>query len=495
MNLLRHVYRDSLSLLADMHQLTTAHNFWRLGRADEEAVFYLTFESRPAERGNYIIAAGVGTLLEHLEALRFDEEDVEFLRSLKGNNGQALLDPRFVVLLGSSTFGCSIDAVPEGTVVFANEPVVRVRGPIVQCLLLEAVVLAIVGHQSAVATKACRICTAAQGQPVLEFRLQSSGGIDGALAASRAAHIGGCSATSNVLAGKMLGIPVRGSHGPHWVQSFEREAEAFNAFGQAMPNNCVLQIDMSNVDTGLEAAIVTGRQLREQGFEMVGVRIESRAVAEHGQHIRRTLDRAGLADVLLLADVDGDEEQVAALRQQDAGVSMWAVGDGFVATDRRIVGTPVYRLAAFRPRGEAWQTRALVWPGHRAVIPGIPQIRRYMDRDRFLGDVIHDERSSLPESLVGIDEDDHLQKWLAPDDAMSEDLLVPMMREGRAAYKTPVIGALRKRTFDQMAALPRGAKRLVHPWTYPVSIEATLFDLRLRLIQEARGATASSPEG
>src|ERR1044072_519885 len=231
-----------LALLTDLYQLTMADGYWKLGRADQQAVFHLFFR-KPPFQGGYAIAVGLSPSLDYLEAFRFEPSDIEYLATLTGNDGANLFERDFLDYLAGLRLTCEVDAMPEGTVVFGQEPLVRVRGSMLQCQILETPLLNIVNFQTLIATKASRICAAARGEPVIEFGLRRAQGIDGGLAASRAAYIGGCSATSNLLAGKLFGIPVRGTHAHSWVMSFDSELEAFEGYAEVMPNNCVFLVD------------------------------------------------------------------------------------------------------------------------------------------------------------------------------------------------------------------------------------------------------------
>ena len=239
-------YAGSLALLTDLYQLTMAEAYLRHGSADHEAVFHLYFR-KPPFGGGYTVAAGLGTALAWLQSIRFDASDRDYLAGLRGNDGGPLFSADFLDWLGAMRLGVDVDAVPEGTIVYPNEPLLRVRGPLAQCQLLETALLTLLNFQTLIATKAARACHAAGDMDVLEFGLRRAQGIDGGLSASRAAYIGGCAATSNVLAGKMLGIPVRGTHAHSWVMSFDDEREAFAAYAAAMPNNATFQIGRAHV--------------------------------------------------------------------------------------------------------------------------------------------------------------------------------------------------------------------------------------------------------
>jgi nicotinate phosphoribosyltransferase len=271
---LQSLYRAPLALLTDLYQLTMAYGYWKLGKSEQQVVFHLFFR-RPPFNGGYAIAAGLAQALDYVEAFHFDPSDVAYLETLTGNDGAPLFEPEFLRYLADLRLTCNIEAMAEGTVAFGQEPLVRVRGPMLQCQLLETALLNLINFQTLIATKASRICAAARGEPVIEFGLRRAQGIDGGLSASRAAFIGGCTATSNVLAGKLYGIPVRGTHAHSWVMSFDSESEAFEGYAQVLPNNCVFLVDTYDTLAGVRRAIVVGKQLRDRGHKLVGIRLDS----------------------------------------------------------------------------------------------------------------------------------------------------------------------------------------------------------------------------
>ncbi|HEY0369484.1 MAG TPA: nicotinate phosphoribosyltransferase, partial [Chthoniobacterales bacterium] len=234
--------RRCSALLTDLYQLTMAYGYWKSGHTEKEAVFHLFFRTAPFRSG-FTIACGLSDAIEYLRTFRFVADELDYLSTLRGNDGQPLFAREFLDYLRELRWSCDVDAIPEGTVVFANEPLLRVQGPLLQCQLVETALLNLLNFHTLVATKAARVCLAAGGDPVLEFGLRRAQGTDGALAASRAAYIGGCAATSNVLAAQAFGIPVRGTHAHSWVMSFDSEEESFRAYADAMPNNCVFLVD------------------------------------------------------------------------------------------------------------------------------------------------------------------------------------------------------------------------------------------------------------
>ena len=261
MTALSRVYRDSLALLTDLYQLTMAYGYWKSGTAEKQACFHLVFRRNPFG-GGFAVACGLALAVEYVESLRFAEEDLDYLAGLEGNDGRPLFEPGFLDHLRGLRFCCDLDAVPEGTVVFAQEPLVRVTGPLLVAQLLETPLLNLVNFQTLIATKAARLRLAAGDDPILEFGLRRAQGIDGGLAAARAAYAGGCDGTSNLLAGKIYGIPVKGTHAHSWVLSFDSELEAFEAYAEALPNNCVFLVDTYDSLEGVRHAVEVGRKLR-----------------------------------------------------------------------------------------------------------------------------------------------------------------------------------------------------------------------------------------
>src|SRR5437867_10297433 len=268
------LYGQSLALLTDLYQLSMAAAAWKSGMEDREAVFHLLFRRAPFESG-FTIAAGLATALEYIRELRFTDDDLRYLRELRADSGEPMFEPAFVDHLRTLEPRVDVDAVPEGTPVFPQEPLLRICGPIVPCMLLETPLLDLINFQTLIATKAARVCLAAQGEPVIEFGLRRAQGVDGAVTASRAAYLGGCAATSNVLAGKIFGIPVKGTHAHSWVMSFANELEAFETYARALPNNCTFLVDTYETIAGIRHAIEVGKMLRQRGHEMAGIRLDT----------------------------------------------------------------------------------------------------------------------------------------------------------------------------------------------------------------------------
>src|SRR6266404_5523769 len=481
------LYGQSLALLTDFYQLTMAAAAWKSGMEDREAVFHLLFRRPPFESG-FTIAAGLATALEYIRELRFTDDDLCYLRELRADSGEPMFEPAFLDHLRSLELGVDVDAVPEGTAVFPQEPLLRVCGPIVPCMLLETPLLDLINFQTLIATKAARVCLAAQGEPVIEFGLRRAQGIDGAVSAARAAYIGGCAATSDVLAGKLLGIPVRGTHAHSWVMLFDSEREAFAAYARAMPHNVVLLVDTYDSLRGVRNAIETGRWLRSQGRDLSGIRLDSGDLAWLSIEARKLLDAAGFAKTVILASNELDENVIASLKQQGAKIGAWGVGTRLVtgAPDAALGG--VFKLSAVRAPGGPWKPRIkLSDQSAKISVPGVLQVRRFVADGEFAGDLIYDLEDGPPTRTL-VDMLDPIRRKTIPEAAAHEDLLRPAVRAGKLVYSPPSLAESRARTQRQLAQLHPGIKRFVNPHQYPVGVDPKLHERRTRMVLEARDA-------
>lgn len=491
---LSEMYRPSLALLTDLYQLTMAYGFWKHRRLDEEAVFHLTFRQNPFG-GGYTLVAGLDHVIDLVSGLRLEEADLAYLRGLLGNDGRPLFESAFLDFLKELRFTIDIDAMPEGTVAFAHEPLVRVKGPILQCQIVESALLNIINFQSLIATKAARVCRAAGNEPVLEFGLRRAQGIDGALAASRAAYIGGCAATSNVLAGRLLGIPVRGTHAHSWVMSFDSEMEAFDAYAEAMPNNCVFLVDTYDTLEGVQRAIAVGRRLRERGHELAGIRLDSGDLADLSIRARRMLDEAGFPKAAIIASNDLDERIIESLKTQGAKISIWGVGTRLVtAYDQPALGG-VFKLSAIREPGGEWEPRVKVSEQTiKTSTPGIVQVRRFRVGVRSAADMIYEESLGAHADSPIVSPVDPTRRFTVPPGAGHDDLLVPVMRNGQPVSASPSLDVIRRRAREQLASFEPRILRFLNPHEYPVGLDDRLHALKTDLILRAREGVAH-PKG
>ncbi len=483
-------YREPLGLLTDLYQLTMAQGYWRSGHTEREAVFHLYFRKLPFQ-GGYAVACGLGAVIDWIASLRFTPDDLAYLATLRGNDGTALFAPDFLAYLGAMEMRLDVDAIPEGTLAFAQEPLVRVQGPLIQCQLVETALLTMVNFQTLIATKAARICEAARGDEVLEFGLRRAQGPDGGLSASRAAYVGGVGATSNVLAGRLFGIPVKGTHAHSWVMSFGDEMEAFRAYAEALPNNCVFLVDTFDTLEGVRRAAEMGRWLKARGHRLAGVRLDSGDLAYLSIEARKILDQHGLTDAAVVASNDLDEHLVTSLKHQGAAITVWGIGTRLVtAADQPALGG-VYKLSAVRDPGGPWQHRVKVSEQPiKTSTPGIHQVRRFVRDGVFVADMIWDASAEVPPGPTMVDPFDTTRRRSFGGELSHHDLLVPVFRRGALVYARPTLTETRAHCRAQVASLHPSVRRLDHPHEYPVGLEASLHALRTRLVLEARGLTA-----
>ena len=480
------VYGGSLALLTDLYQLTMACGYWKSGVAEREAVFHLTFR-RPPFGGAYAIAAGIAPALAYLRRFRFTADDVAYLATLRDHDGAQLFPAGFLDYLRELKFTCSVDAVPEGAAVFAHEPIVRVRGPIAQAQLVETPLLTLVNYQTLVATKAARVVQAARGGSVLEFGLRRAQGVDGGIGASRASYIGGCAATSNVLAGKLLGIPVRGTHAHSWVMFHGDEREAFRAYADAMPGNCTFLVDTYDTLDGVRHAIEVGRELRAKGHALVGIRLDSGDLAHLSVQSRHLLDEAGFTDTKIVASNDLDESLIGSIIEQGACIDIWGVGTKLVtAYDQPALGG-VYKLGANRDANGAWHDAIkLSEQPIKISNPGILQVRRLRRGNELVGDVIYDSERGIASPIALHDIDDPYRPATSPPSDAFEDLLSPILDRGSPVGPPLTIEAARARCAADLAMLSSRTKRFLNPQPYPVGLDPNVHRRKLELIAAAR---------
>ncbi|MFM2268101.1 MAG: hypothetical protein RL757_1542 [Bacteroidota bacterium] len=407
-------------LHTDLYQLTMAYGYWKQKMADKESVFHLYFRRAPFGQ-SFALNCGLDLAIDFLQNFTFSEEHVSFLGNLRGIDKKPLFDEHFLNYLQRLRLSLDIEAIPEGEIVFPNQPLIRVRGSLLQAQLVETALLNIINFSTLIATKATRVVKAAAGDDVLEFGLRRAQGVDGALAASRAAFIGGCHATSNVWAGQAYQIPVRGTHAHAWVMAFDDEQTAFDAYAQHMPNNTTLLVDTFNTAEGIKKAIKTGKKLREKGFDLNGIRLDSGDLAKLSIEARKMLDEAGFQNTNIVASNDLDEYEIEKLKKKGAKINVWGVGTKLVtAYDQPALGG-VYKLAAIKNEQNEWDFKMKHSEDFiKMSTPGILNVRRRKGEN----DILFDE--TLPNQL--------------PD---GRDLLVPIFQKGKLVYQSPDVPAIR----------------------------------------------------
>ncbi len=480
------LYRDSLSLFTDLYQITMAYGYYSLGIQDKEVCFHMITRKNPFE-GGYTVACGLAQFIEYLEGLRFREDDLNYLQAMKGADGRPLFSEEFLDYLKELRLQITVHAVPEGTVVFPYEPLVRVIGPLLQCQLVESALLNIINFQSLIATKASRVVLAAEGQPVVEFGLRRAHGVDGAVSASRAAYIGGCVGTSNVLAGKLFGIPVKGTHAHSWVMVFEDELQAFQGYAKSMPNNCILLVDTYETFQGIRNAVHVAGEMKARGERLLGIRLDSGDLAYLSQEARRILNEAGLKDAVIIGSSDLDEDAIANFKEQGAKVDMWGVGTRLVTAHGDPALTGVYKLSAVRGPNGRWEYKIKISEQlAKVTVPGVLEVRRYKRDGEYIADAIYDLQMGLEEPVIIMDPSDPTRRKKIQGGLESEELLVPIFEEGRLVYSLPSIEEARERCLTQLKSFHPSIRRRISPHQYPAGLEKRLYELRSWLITEVK---------
>jgi nicotinate phosphoribosyltransferase len=478
--------RASPALLTDLYQLTMAYGYWKQDRLEQDAVFHLTFREHPFQSG-YTVTCGLADVINYIRHFRFHPDDLAYLGELKGGDGKKLFGPGFLKYLSKLDFACDMEAIPEGSMVFPHEPLLRISGPLVQCQLLETALLNIINFQTLIATKAARICLAAHGAPVLEFGLRRAHGPDGALAATRAAYIGGCAATSNVLAGKVFGIPVRGTHAHSWVMSFSNEPEAFAAFAATFPGNSIFLVDTYDTLEGVRNAIEAGRVLRQKGHDLMGIRLDSGDLAYLSIQARRLLDEAGFKQTQILASNDLDENIISSLQSQGAVIDVWGVGTKLVtAFDQPALGG-VFKLGAVRWPGGDWECKIkLSEQAVKVSNPGFLQVRRFEHQSGYVADMLYNELGGINTPQTIVNPADITMRKKIPAKSKHHDLLVPIFRKGELTYQSPPIQEIRAFAQKELKRFHSGIKRLLNPHIYPVGLELGLHELKTGMMEAFR---------
>ncbi len=466
-------------LLTDLYELTMLAGYFRQGMVDMPAVFDLYFRTNPFE-GGYAVFAGLEPALEHLRDLRFCHEELEYLRSL------GLFSADFIDFLRDFRFQGQVVAPPEGTVVFAHEPLLSVSARLAEAQLVETLLLNTINFQTLVATKAARIRHAAGGGEVIEFGLRRAQGPDGGLSAARAACVGGAMGTSNVLAGMRFGLPVRGTHAHSWVQSFPDELTAFQAYADAFPDATVLLVDTyDTLKSGVPNAIAVARRLRERGHALRGIRLDSGDLAYLSREARRMLDAAGFPEVRIMASNELDEQVIDSIRDEGGRVDVFGVGTR-LATGSGAGGVAlggVYKLVELSRQPRMKFTSDIA----KATLPGRKRVLRAIGpAGDFLQDVICLEDGALPQPGDRVhDPVNPLRFTTLPEAARLVELRRVVMEGGEPILPAEPLAAMADRCRREMALLPAGCLRFVNPHRYKVSISTRLNQQRAAMIEAA----------
>ncbi len=470
------------ALFTDYYELTMAQGYWKFG-LDARAVFDVFFRRQPF-KGGFSVFAGLETLLADLEGMRFSAEDLDWLGKQGG------FEPAFLSYLEGFRFSGDIYAVPEGELIFPQEPIMRVHGGLIEAQLIEGLVLNTLNFQSLIATKSARVSLAARDKRVLEFGLRRAQGYDGAMSASRAAFIGGAAATSNALAAKELGIPAMGTMAHSWVMAFPSELESFEAYAELYPNAATLLIDTyDTIESGLPNAIKVGRRLAAQG-KRFGVRLDSGDIDYLSRKVRARLDAAGLKDAFIVVSNELDEEIVERLVAEDAPIDVWGVGTNLVTGGNEASFSGVYKLAAVERNGVLEPTMKFSDNPEKTTNPGIKDLYRlYDDSGSAIADLmtLSDERlvPGKPITLHHPSLDTRRLSWTPCGEIRS--MLQPVMKGGRRIAAPEPMESIRARRVASMAAFDHTYKRFLNPHLYKVSISDGIRTIKLDFVERYLG--------
>jgi len=467
------------ALDTDLYELTMAQGYYQTGKANQEVTFDLFFRRIPFN-GGYCIFAGLEHIIEYIQNLHFTKKDIEYLKSIGFDN-------KFLnYLYNDWHFTADIYAMPEGTIVFPDEPIIRVSGPIISTQLIETALLYIVNYQTTVATKASRICLAAQGDPVIEFspRRDPTGA---SILTARSAFIGGAMGTSNIKAGKETGIKVMGTMAHSWVQSFCNEFEAFKAYTKSFPNSCFLLLDTYDVlNSGVPNAIRIAKEILKDQNKFLGGRLDSGDLNYLSQKAYTKFTKAGLNNIILMASNELDEFIIEDLKRQGAKINMWGVGTKLGFPNETLGG--IYKLVAAEMNEVMEPVIKISNNPEKTTIPGIKTVYRFFDKNKkMLADVMFlaDEEIEFNEDISFKHKDfSHKQSYI-PANSTFMDLLKPIFdRNVGLVYKPPTLLEIQDYVKRHMKHLPDEYKRFLNPHIYRVGLSEKLFDLRQKLIQE-----------
>lgn len=474
--------KRNLTMLTDFYELTMANGYFQNGFADRIAYFDLFFRKVPDE-GGFAIMAGLEQLIDYLKDLHFTEEDIVFLR------GKGIFDEGFLQFLRNFSFTCDVWAVPEGTPVFPHEPIVTVRGPVIQAQFIETMVLLAINHPSLIATKANRICRAAKGRPVMEFGSRRAQGYDGAVYGARAAYIGGCAGTACTLCERDFGIPALGTMAHSWVQMFDSELSAFRAYARAYPDSCTLLVDTYHtLKSGIPNAIrVFQEEILPRGFRPAGVRIDSGDITYLSKKARNMLDEAGFPDCKIVASNSLDELIIQDMLLQGAKVDSFGVGERLITAASTPIFGGVYKLVAVEEGDEIVPKIKLSENVTKITTPGFKKTWRLLDRDsgKAIADVVTGFEEKIDDKKpYTIFDPEYTWKRKTVTNFVARPLLVPVFEQGKCVYASPSVDEIKTYCAEQVGTLWDEVLRFENPHAYYVDLSQQVWEQKQRLLAE-----------
>ena len=476
----------NLTLLTDLYELTMMQGYFREKDANETVIFDAFYRTNP-DGNAFSICAGLEQVIDYVKNLHFDDADIEYLRGL------GIFDEDFLEYLHNFKFSGNIYAIPEGTVVFPREPLVKVIAPIMEAQLVETAILNIVNHQCLIATKAARVCYAAKGDNVMEFGLRRAQGPDSGTYGARAAVIGGCSGTSNVLAGQMFHVPVLGTHAHSWIMSFPDEYTAFRKYAELYPSACILLVDTyDTLKSGIPNAIRVFTEMRDAGIPLTyyGIRMDSGDLAYLSKQVRKMLDEAGFPDAVISASNDLDEYLIESLKLQGAAISSWGVGTNLITSKDNPAFGGVYKLAAIRTADGSFQPKIKLSENVEKVTnPGNKTFYRVYDKKtgKIKADLIclYDETFDESEDLKLFDPNAPWKKTRLPGGSYTlREMLIPVIKAGQTVYTSPSVMEIREICNHEKDTIWDETKRFVNPQEIYVDLSQKLYDMKTALLNE-----------
>ncbi len=474
--------KRNLTLLTDLYELTMMNGYYLHGKQDEIAVFDVFF--RQNELITYSLAAGLEQAVDYCLNLNFGENEISYLKSL------GIFDDGFLEYLKTLKFTGDIYAVPEGTVVFPGEPIFTVKAPVMQAQLIEAAVLNIINHQTLIASKAAKVCAAAKGDNVMEFGLRRAQGPDAGIYGARAAIIGGCSSTSNVLAGQMFGVKVSGTHAHSWVMDFPSEYEAFKAYSETYPDATLLLVDTyDTLKSGIPNAIKVFDELKAKGKRPLGIRIDSGDLAYTTKRAREMLDEAGYPDAIICASGDLDERLVQSLKQQGAKINSWGIGTKLITSADMPALGGVYKLAGIEKDGKIIPKIKVSDNSAKITNPGFKTIYRIYDKKTGKAEAdliaLRDEKFDFTKPIT-LTHPTERWKTISFTDYIARELPIKAVENGKLAYNTPSIKEIADYARKETETFWDEYKRLDQPHIFKVDLSDGLYALKTDMLARIR---------